>query len=87
MAKKTTAEHGRGEIRDNALKALVTSKLFQMQVVKAKKAKAPTAARSLNKGRSVITLPFLLMSSAKFIHSLLIIQLRFNPSGSFCLCR
>lgn len=33
------AEHGRGEIRDNAIKALVTSKLFQSKVVKAKKGK------------------------------------------------
>ncbi len=87
MAKKTTAEHGRGEIRDNALKALVTSKLFQMQVVKAKKGKGSYSRQKFNKGRSVITLPFLLVSSAKFIHSLLIIQLRFNPSGSFCLRR
>lgn len=40
MVSKTTAiEHGRGEIRDNALKALVTSKLFQTKVVKVKKGK------------------------------------------------
>ena len=37
MSKSATSEHGRGEIRDNALKALVTSKLFQTRVVKAKK--------------------------------------------------
>ena len=36
---KPAAEHGRGEIRDNAIKALVTSKLFQTRVVKAKKGK------------------------------------------------
>jgi alternative ribosome-rescue factor len=43
MAKKqpknTAVEHGRGEIRDNALKALVTGPLFKMRVVKAKKGK------------------------------------------------
>jgi len=39
MNKPAAAEHGRGEIRDNALKALVTSKLFQPRVVKAKKGK------------------------------------------------
>ncbi|MCC5450561.1 ribosome alternative rescue factor ArfA [Rheinheimera sp. UJ51] len=39
MSKSATSEHGRGEIRDNALKALVTSKLFQTRVVKAKKGK------------------------------------------------
>ena len=39
MSKQAATEHGRGEIRDNALKALVTSKLFQPRVVKAKKGK------------------------------------------------
>lgn len=39
MAKTAATEHGRGEIRDNAVKALVTSKLFQTRVVKAKKGK------------------------------------------------
>ena len=43
MAKKqpknTAVEHGRGEIRDNALKALVTGPLFRMRVVKAQKGK------------------------------------------------
>lgn len=39
MSKPAAAEHGRGEIRDNAIKALVTSKLFQTRVVKAKKGK------------------------------------------------
>jgi alternative ribosome-rescue factor len=37
--KQTAVEHGRGEIRDNALKALVTGPLFRMRVVKAKKGK------------------------------------------------
>lgn len=39
MSKTAAIEHGRGEIRDNAVKALVTSKLFQTRVVKAKKGK------------------------------------------------
>lgn len=39
MSKTAATEHGRGEIRDNAVKALVTSKLFQTRVVKAKKGK------------------------------------------------
>lgn len=51
MAKKTTAEHGRGEIRDNALKALVTSKLFQMQVVKAKKGKGSYSRQKFKQGQ------------------------------------
>ena len=51
MAKKTTAEHGRREIRDNALKALVTSKLFQMQVVKAKKGKGSYSRQKFKQGQ------------------------------------
>lgn len=51
MAKKPTAEHGRGEIRDNALKALVTSKLFQMQVVKAKKGKGSYSRQKFKQGQ------------------------------------
>ncbi|MBZ9613035.1 ribosome alternative rescue factor ArfA [Rheinheimera maricola] len=39
MSKPAAFEHGRGEIRDNAIKALVTSKLFQTRAVKAKKGK------------------------------------------------
>lgn len=39
MAKPAAAEHGRGDIRDSAIKALVTSKLFQTRIVKAKKGK------------------------------------------------
>lgn len=51
MAKKTMAEHGRGEIRENALKALVTSKLFQMQVVKAKKGKGSYSRQKFKQGQ------------------------------------
>jgi alternative ribosome-rescue factor len=43
MAKKhrnnAAVEHGRGVINDNAIKALVTSPMFSMRVVKAKKGK------------------------------------------------
>lgn len=40
MTQKTIVhEHGRGEVQDNALKALVTSNLFRTRVVKAKKGK------------------------------------------------
>ena len=62
MAKKqpknTAVEHGRGEIRDNALKALVTGPLFRMRVVKAKKAKA--LANATKGGRTMTILPFFL---------------------------
>lgn len=51
MAKNSTAEHGRGEIRDNALKALVTSKLFKMQVVKAKKGKGSYSRQTFKQGQ------------------------------------
>ena len=46
MSKTAATEHGRGEIRDNAVKALVTSKLFQTRVVKAKKGKGKGAGAS-----------------------------------------
>lgn len=52
MAKKPTAEHGRGEIRDNALKALVTSKLFQVQIVKAKKGKGSYSRQKFKQGQN-----------------------------------
>ncbi|MDX5407045.1 MAG: ribosome alternative rescue factor ArfA [Chromatiaceae bacterium] len=45
---KSAAEHGRGEIRDNAIKALVTSKLFQTKIVKAKKGKGSYNRRGRN---------------------------------------
>lgn len=41
--------HGRGEIRDNALKALVTSPLFKTRIVKAKKGKG--AYQRLKRGQ------------------------------------
>ncbi|KKO45140.1 hypothetical protein WG68_11980 [Arsukibacterium ikkense] len=48
MSKSAACEHGRGDIRDNALKALVTSKLFQPKVVKAKKGKGSYQRKGRN---------------------------------------
>lgn len=39
QSQNTTVDTGRGIIRDNALAALVTSKIFKPQVVQAKKGK------------------------------------------------
>lgn len=50
----------RGEIKDNALKALVTSPALRPRVVKAKKAKAVTAGKSRTKAARL----FLWRSSA-----------------------
>ena len=46
-----TAEFGRGTIRDNALKAVVTSKLFTTRVVKAKKGKGSFQRKEKYSGR------------------------------------
>lgn len=62
MSKKTNSpppapqadvETGRGVIRDNALAALVTSKIYRSQIVKAKKGKGSylRKQKSNNKGR------------------------------------
>ncbi|MDX1392395.1 MAG: ribosome alternative rescue factor ArfA [Rheinheimera sp.] len=48
MSKAAATEHGRGEIRDNALKALVSSKLFQTRIVKAKKGKGSYQRKGRN---------------------------------------
>jgi alternative ribosome-rescue factor len=46
-------EHGRGNIKDNAMAALVTSKLYKKQIVKPKKGKGSYQRKSkfLNKGQ------------------------------------
>lgn len=44
-------EHGRGQIQDNALAALVTSKVYRMQVVKAKKGKGSFKRNAKHKGQ------------------------------------
>lgn len=43
-----TTELGRGKINDNFLAALVTSKLYKMQVVKAKKGKGSYQRKAKN---------------------------------------
>ena len=44
-------EHGRGVIRDNALKAVVTSAVFRTRVVKAKKGKGSFQRKDKYAGR------------------------------------
>ncbi|ACH63485.1 conserved hypothetical protein [Aliivibrio fischeri MJ11] len=39
LAATDKLEYGRGQIKDNALKAVVTSQLFRTRIVKAKKGK------------------------------------------------
>lgn len=49
------ADLGRGEIKANFLAALVTSKVYKMQVVKAKKGKGSYQRKSkFNKGESYL---------------------------------
>lgn len=47
------ADHGRGTIKDNAIAALVTSKLYKQQIVQAKKGKGSYQRKSKfsNKGQ------------------------------------
>jgi alternative ribosome-rescue factor len=47
-AKKSETELGRGQIKDNFLAALVTSKVYKMQVVKAKKGKGSYQRKAKN---------------------------------------
>lgn len=42
---------GRGQIKDNALKALVTSQLFRTRVVKAKKGKGSFQRKAKHRGK------------------------------------
>lgn len=44
-------EFGRGQVNDNALKAMVTSKLFRAKVEKAKKGKGSFQRNMKHKGR------------------------------------
>lgn len=43
--KQTSVETGRGQVRHNHLAALVTSRIYQQQVVKAKKGKGAYARK------------------------------------------
>lgn len=45
------ADLGRGKIKDNFLAAIVTSKVYRMQVVKAKKGKGSYQRKAKNEGR------------------------------------
>ncbi len=49
--KNISVEFGRGQINDNMLKAVVTSKLFQTQIVKAKKGKGSFSRKMKHKGK------------------------------------
>ncbi|MCF6436859.1 MULTISPECIES: alternative ribosome-rescue factor A [Pseudoalteromonas] len=52
MSKKQHCHaHQRGEIKDNALKALVTSPLFKVKVEKAKKGKGSFKRNAKHKGQ------------------------------------
>ncbi len=44
-------EFGRGKIKDNALKAVVTSQLFKQRVEKAKKGKGSFSRKTKHKGK------------------------------------
>lgn len=48
---QATLEVGRGEIKDNALKAVVTSPLFKVRVEKAKKGKGSFCRKMKHKGK------------------------------------
>ncbi|WP_070969377.1 alternative ribosome-rescue factor A [Vibrio sonorensis] len=53
-ASSSEVEFGRGEIKDNALKALVTSHLFRTRVVKNKKGKGSYQRKAKHKGKSPV---------------------------------
>ncbi|ALO35674.1 alternative ribosome-rescue factor [Colwellia sp. MT41] len=57
-ASKCETELGRGQIKDNFLAALVTSKLYKMQVVKAKKGKGSYQRNAKNLRRE----PYLIVA-------------------------
>lgn len=48
---RLAVDTGRGTIKDNYLAALVTSKVYRMQVVKAKKGKGAFTRRQKHKGK------------------------------------
>ncbi|WP_420849245.1 alternative ribosome-rescue factor A [Photobacterium lutimaris] len=50
-AKSVDTDFGRGAIKDNALKAVVTSRLFKTRVVKAKKGKGSFNRKDKHSGR------------------------------------
>lgn len=66
-------EHGRGVIKDNALKALVTSSLFRTRVVKAQKGKGSFKRQAKHKGQEPCTKGnrFFFVQGFSFVHALL----------------
>jgi alternative ribosome-rescue factor len=50
-SKTYTVDIGRGKIKDNFLAALITSNLYKMQVVKAKKGKGSYQRKTKHKGQ------------------------------------
>lgn len=48
---RTNLEVGRGEVKDNALKAIVTSELFKVRVEKAKKGKGSFSRKMKHRGK------------------------------------
>lgn len=48
---QSNTDHGRGVIRDNALKAVVTSAVFRTRVVKSKKGKGSFQRKGKHAGR------------------------------------
>ncbi|MFC3024111.1 alternative ribosome-rescue factor A [Vibrio zhugei] len=48
-------EYGRGQIQDNALKALVTSQVFKTRVEKAKKGKGSYVRKAKHRGQESYT--------------------------------
>ena len=53
-AKQHRHDHQRGDIKDNALKALVTSPLFKTKVETSKKARAAISVKLSIKAKSLI---------------------------------
>lgn len=87
MAKKhrnnAAVEHGRGVINDNAIKALVTSPMFSMRVVKAKKGKG--AYQRYKKGQDYNDSALFLCSSrhptnANKNHACVTVTAQFRPA-------
>ncbi|HHF2970392.1 ribosome alternative rescue factor ArfA [Vibrio sp. HS-50-1] len=64
-------DFGRGEIKDNALKAVVTSQLFRTRVVKAKKGKGSFSRKMKHRGKEPYSKfsPMWILNRAFFIEA------------------
>lgn len=51
LKNKAASDLGRGEIKDNFLAALVTSKVYKLQIVKAKKGKGSFKRNNKHQGK------------------------------------